>query len=141
MEEEGIVGRSIFLQLWQHLRVEKLPESRRLASRHFSSRKERNRREYPRLKLLPAMNFLLRKIRHRLLAPVPLPLPLPPQRPPRAIFPFPRGPEFLSTSACTRKELIAVRRKLMHPSVLASHTHGMVRCYFELLRNYTNDNL
>lgn len=60
-------GRSTFLKLWQHLRVEKLSESQRPASRHFSSRRERNRGEYPWLKLLPPMNFLLEKIRHRLL--------------------------------------------------------------------------
>lgn len=33
-----------------------------------------------------------------------------------AIFPSTR-PDFLSPSACTRKELMAVRRKLMHPRV------------------------
>lgn len=53
-----------FSEPWQHLRVEK-------SQRHFSSRKERNRREYPRLNLLPAMNFPLKKIRHRLQYPPP----------------------------------------------------------------------
>lgn len=76
-----------FSEPWQHLRVEK-------SQRHFSSRKERNRREYPRLNLLPAMNFPLKKIRHRLQ------------------YPPPRGP-----TSCTREELMAVRRNLMHPRV------------------------
>lgn len=64
---KNVGGRSTFLKLWQHLRVGKLSEWQRLASRHFSSRRERNRGEYPWLKLLPPMNFLLKKIRHRLL--------------------------------------------------------------------------
>lgn len=66
-----------------------------MSQRHFSNRKERNRREYSRLKLFPAMNFLLKKIRHRLQ------------------YPPPRGPTF-----CTREELMAVRRNLMHPRVV-----------------------
>lgn len=128
---KDVGGRSTFLKLWRHLRVEKLSESQRLASRHFSSRRERNRGEYPWLKLLPPMNFLLKKIRHRLLT----------SYTPRAICPSQEA-DFLSTSACTWKKLIAVRRKLMHPSVrVLSRSCATVRRCFELLRNCTNDNL
>lgn len=89
-------------------KVARIPER---ASRHFSSRKGRNREEYPRLKLLPGMNFLLREDSSSSAYP---------RTPSSAgLFPSLRRADFLPSPPCTARELMVVPGKLTRRAVFA----------------------